>query len=94
MSIERFLSGLFFTAVHTKSVGSLGCDEDFLDYAAKKESAPLRNRLDRVVQFASLGTESGSDQPFKAFIELGKTGEVAVFTVGKVLFDEFQRLRR
>jgi hypothetical protein len=70
--VEAFLSGLFFTAVHTKSLGSLACDEDFLDYAAKKESAPLKNRLDRVVQFASLGTESGSDEPFKTFIEVGK----------------------
>jgi hypothetical protein len=70
--VEAFLSGLFFTAVHTKSLGSLACDEDFLNYAAKKENAPLTNRLDRVVQFASLGTESGSDQPFKTFIEVGK----------------------
>jgi hypothetical protein len=70
--VEAFLSGLFFTAVHTKSLGSLACDEDFLDYAAKKESAPLKNRLDRVIQFASLGTENGSDEPFKTFIEVGK----------------------
>jgi hypothetical protein len=70
--VEAFLSGLFFTAVHTKSLGSLACDEDFLNYAAKKESAPLKNRLDRVVHFASLRTESGSDEPFKTFIEVGK----------------------
>jgi hypothetical protein len=70
--VEAFLSGLFFTAVHTKSLGSLACDEDFLNYAAKKESAPLKNRLDRVVQFASAGTESGSDEPFKTFIQVGK----------------------
>jgi hypothetical protein len=37
--VEAFLSGLFFTAVHTKTLGSLACDKDFLDYAAKKESA-------------------------------------------------------
>jgi hypothetical protein len=36
--VEGFLSGLFFTAVHTKSLGSLACDEDFLNYAAKKEA--------------------------------------------------------
>ena len=48
--VEAFLSGLFFTAVHTKSLGSLACNEDFLNYAATKESAPLKNRLDRVVQ--------------------------------------------
>jgi hypothetical protein len=70
--VEAFLSGLFFTAVHTKSFGSLVCDEDFLSYAAKKESAALKDRLDRVVQFASSGTESGSDEPFKTFIEVGK----------------------
>ena len=70
--VEAFLSGLFFTAVHTQSLGSLACDEDFLRYAATKESAPLNNRLDRVVQFTSMGTESGSDDPFKRFIEVGK----------------------
>jgi hypothetical protein len=70
--VEAFLSGLFFTAVHTKSLGSLECDEEFLKYAETKESAPLKNRLDRVVQFASVGTESGSDEPFKTFIEVGK----------------------
>jgi hypothetical protein len=31
--VEAFLSGLFFTAVHTKSFGSFGCDEAFLKYA-------------------------------------------------------------
>jgi len=70
--VEAFLSGLFFTAHHTKSFGSLTCDEDFLSYAATKESAPLLKRLDRVVQFASGGAERGSDEPFSAFIEVGK----------------------
>jgi hypothetical protein len=28
---EAFLSGLFFTAVHSKSVGQLPCDEEFLN---------------------------------------------------------------
>ena len=70
--VEAFVSGLFFTAVHTKSLGSLACDEDFLNYAVTKESAPLKNRLDRVVRFASSGTESGSGEPFKTFIEVGK----------------------
>ena len=69
---EAFLSGLFFTAVHTKSIGGLECDEDFLKYAATKESAPLKDRLDRVVRFASKGTESGTAEPFKTFIEIGK----------------------
>jgi len=69
---EAFLSGLFFTAVHTKSIGGLECDEDFLRYAATKESAPLKDRLDRVVKFASKGTESGTVEPFKTFIEIGK----------------------
>ena len=69
---EAFLSGLFFTAVHTKSIGVLKCDDDFLTYAATKESASLKQRLDRVVRFASRGTESGTDEPFKTFIEVGK----------------------
>jgi hypothetical protein len=70
--VEAFLSGLFFTAVHTKSLSSLKCDEEFLKYAATKESAPLKSRLDRVVQFASMGAESGGDEPFNTFIEGGK----------------------
>lgn len=70
--VEAFLSGLFFTAIHTKWLGSLECDDDFLKYAATKESAALKNRLDRVVRFASIGAESGSDEPFAALIGVGK----------------------
>lgn len=69
---EAFLSGLFFTAVHSKSVGRLHCDEDFMRFAANKESAPLRDRLNRVVRFTSEDAESGDDEPFRAFIEIGK----------------------
>jgi hypothetical protein len=57
--VEAFLSGLFFTALRTKSLGSVACDEDFLNYAAKKECAPLKDRLDHVVQFASLEQRAG-----------------------------------
>jgi len=32
----------------------------------------LRERLDRVVRFASNGAATGSDEPFKALIEVGK----------------------
>jgi hypothetical protein len=70
--VEAFLSGLFFTAVHTKWLGSLECDEDFLRYAATKESAPLKNRLDRTVRFASEGAKSGNDEPFATLIGVGK----------------------
>jgi hypothetical protein len=70
--VEAFLSGLFFTATHTKSLGSLDCDEELLKYAATKESAPLRNRLDRIVQFASRGAERGTDEPFSTLIGFGK----------------------
>ena len=70
--IEAFLSGIFFTAVHTKLLGSLECEDEFLKYAATKESAPLKNRIDRVVQFTSKATESGSDEPFNTLMEVGK----------------------
>ncbi len=70
--IEAFLSGIFFTAVHTNLLGSLECDEEFLKYAATKESAPLKNRIDRVVHFTSKSTTNGSDEPFKTLIEVGK----------------------
>jgi hypothetical protein len=69
---EAFLSGLFFTAMHTNSIGSLVCDEEFLKYATTRESAPLKDRLDRVVQFVSKGAESGTDEPFRASIEVWK----------------------
>jgi hypothetical protein len=70
--IEAFLSGLFFAAIHAKSVGSLVCDEEFLEFARKKESAKFWVRLDRVVRFASQGAESADNEPFKALIETGK----------------------
>lgn len=69
---EAFLSGLFFSAVHLKAIGRLHCDEEFSRFAATKESAALRDRLDRVVRFSSEGTESGNDEPFRPFIEIGK----------------------
>jgi hypothetical protein len=69
---EAFLSGLFFSAVHDKTVGGLACDGEFLGFAETKESAPLKERLDRVVRFTSSGTETGADEPFKTFIEVGK----------------------
>lgn len=70
--VEAFLSGLFFTAIHTNSVGTLACDEGFLRFANAKESAPLKERLDRVVRFASSGAESATAEPFKKLIETGK----------------------
>jgi hypothetical protein len=69
---EAFLSGLFFTAIHTNSIGRLPCDEGFLKFARSKESAPLRDRLDRIIRFASNGAENGNDEPFRTFIEVGK----------------------
>jgi hypothetical protein len=45
----------------------------FLKFAATGESrAPLRGRLDRLVRFASGGTENGGDEPFETFIKVGK----------------------
>lgn len=70
--LEAFISGLFYTAVQTKTIGSLECDDEFLKYAATKESAPLKQRLDRIVQFASKGTESIHDEPFEKLVEVGK----------------------
>jgi hypothetical protein len=70
--LEAFLSGLFFTAVHSQSVGQLACDEAFLTHAATRESAPLKDRLDRVVRFTLAGAESGDNEPFKPLIEIGK----------------------
>lgn len=70
--VEAFLSGLFFTAIQTKNIGQLECDEAFLAYARGKESAPLRNRLDRILQFVSGNELNGNNSPFASFINLGK----------------------
>jgi hypothetical protein len=70
--VEAFISGLFYTAIHANSSGSLVCDDDFLRYAHTKETAALRGRLDRTVRFASGGTECGTDEPFGTFIGVGK----------------------
>jgi hypothetical protein len=69
---EAFISGLFFTAIHSGVIGGLGCNDDFLKFARAKESGPLRDRIDRVVRFASKGDENGADEPFSTFIEVGK----------------------
>ena len=70
--VEAFLSGLFFTAINTNSLGRLRCDKGFLRYAEKKESAALKGRLDRIVKFASLGKTDGESDPFKSFVKIGK----------------------
>jgi hypothetical protein len=70
--VEAFLSGLFFTALNVNALGKLACDEELLKYAKNKESAALKDRLDRIVKFASSGNADGRSEPFKAFIEVGK----------------------
>jgi hypothetical protein len=70
--VEAFLSGLFFTAVHTKWFGSLICDDEFLKYAATKESDALSRRLDRAIRFVSKGAECGTDEPFRSLMNIGK----------------------
>jgi hypothetical protein len=70
--VEAFLSGLFFTALSTRVLGKRNCDENFLRYAEKKESVALKDRLDRVVKFASNGIADGGADPFQSFIEVGK----------------------
>ncbi len=70
--IEAFLSGLFFTALATRSLGRLACDEPLLTYARNKESAALKDRVDRIVKFASSGTANGQSDPFRSLIEVGK----------------------
>lgn len=70
--VEAFLSGLFFTALNVNALGTLPCDESFLNYARKNESASLKDRIDRVVRFVSSGALDGQSEPFKPFIEIGK----------------------
>lgn len=71
--VEAFLSGLFFTALTTKVLGSLPCDEELLRYVKNKEKgATLKDRIDRIVMFASSGEANGQSDPFRTFIEVGK----------------------
>lgn len=70
--IEAFLSGLFYTALDVKILGKLACDNELLRYAQNKESAALKDRVDRIVKFASLGKADGRSEPFKSLIEFGK----------------------
>jgi len=70
--VEAFLSGLFFVAATTTSVGLLKCDERFRNYAATRESASLKDRLDQTVKFISMRHKSGEDEPFKSFVEVAK----------------------
>jgi len=70
--VESFLSGIFFTALNLKTLGNLRCDEEFLKFAKNKENAALKDRLDRMVRFASSGRRDGQSEPFKSFIEIGK----------------------
>jgi hypothetical protein len=70
--VEAFLSGLFFTALHLNSLGRLPCNGEMLTYAKHRESASLKDRIDRIVKFASAGKEDGQSGLFKSFIEVGK----------------------
>lgn len=70
--VEAFLSGLFYTAISTRTLGKVQCDEEFLRYAKNKESAALKDRLDRLVRIASEGKADGTADPFKSLIEIGK----------------------
>ena len=70
--VEAFLSGLFFTTLSTNSLGVLRCDDDLLRYAKHKESAALKDRIDRIVKFASSGKVDGGSDPFRRLIEIGK----------------------
>ncbi len=70
--VESFVSGLFFTAIDTNSIGTLQCGEEFLSFAQKKESAALKDRLDQLVRFASEGRLTGEAEPFRSFIDIGK----------------------
>jgi hypothetical protein len=70
--VEAFVSGLFFTAVHTKLVGVTQCSEDFVKYAASKDSASLKERIDRILrEFLTAGTSSKSE-PFSSFLDVAK----------------------
>src|SRR5690606_28564084 len=53
---EAFLSGLFFTALYVKMLGKLPCDGELLRYASSRESAALKDRIDRIVKFASVAS--------------------------------------
>ncbi len=71
--VESFTSGLLYTALNTRKLGRYDCRDDFLKYAETKEfKDALKDRLARIVKFASEGAEDGSAPPFSDFIRIGK----------------------
>ncbi|WP_150000688.1 hypothetical protein [Iodidimonas gelatinilytica] len=71
--VEAFLSGIFFTAKEKRSFGQLACTKEFLSYAEKRESAPLKDRLDNLIKFASANRATVNDEPFKILYRFRKT---------------------
>jgi hypothetical protein len=63
----------FFTALSTNALGNLLCDEELLRFVKNKEKgATLKDRIDRIVMFASSGEADGRSDPFRTLIEVGK----------------------
>jgi hypothetical protein len=93
--VEAFLSGLFFSAIQTGTVGAQVCDDTFLKFAESKESASLKDRIDRVAKtFLGLTAES---EPFNSFLAVGKRYRDAIhhttpFARHRQSLDEGQRL--
>ena len=76
--VEAFLSGLFFTATETGQIGHFVCDGAFIDYARKKESAAMKDRIDRVVTALSSGRYSAKDEPYSSFLGVCKSYRDAI----------------
>lgn len=70
--VEAFISGCLYTADSAGHVGRLVCDDSFRAYARAKNSEPFKNRVERLVAFASSGTSSAQEEPFKEFIDSAK----------------------
>ncbi len=70
--VEAYLSGVFHSISTDGRLGVRVIDDEFRRYAATKESAPLKSRIQQLLKEASNNSESVEAEPFCTFIETGK----------------------
>jgi hypothetical protein len=70
--MEAYLSGVFHLISTDGQLGDRIIIGEFKQYAATKESAPLKARMQKLLSVASNDFESVEVEPFRSFIETGK----------------------
>lgn len=70
--VEAYLSGVFHSIGTDGKLGVRVIGDEFKQYAATKESSPLKSRIQKFLMEASNNSESVEVEPFQSFIETGK----------------------